>query len=932
MRTKTVLLAAVLLLAPASVGLSADFEDSFEVFNRENWTKQFGGIRMADEPVPKGVTIREGVCVLNEPLQGLRITSRRKFLYGTFEARVKIKPRGLQYIGFMSRQPWGANTAMCMSVPDGSGWRLVLARDTPSKGLGVKINQGRDVALSVSVRENQWCTLRIVWEARKIEFHADGKRIGVVTDESLIPQEPTPLILDQVAGSPMEVDWIRVTDTKILAGQEAGPPPVPAVGPTVTLESDDWRVVVDQTSGLIRRIENLKPRPLRWTPENAGGIDVYIRSWPRGRPVRLRATARERHAYKDTFACVLQPEDPPFRDMIQARYEVKLDAEKLTVSSVFTATEDIDQAVEIGLGLPFSPDRWRRQIFAHCPWLALSPRQERAIRFPFLADPNDATVASNVGNWVFYPMGLLDGDDRIVFWGGMDLGRRVVLAPNNYGSVPAITLAPKRWSKGETKTLQFTLKSFPKPANGLADVLRWYLSNCRSSDPLTQDLFPVKEWTARIFAQGGGVGMPDVRITYVNPKAKRAFFDRVTDLLKRYHVNNLWLGSYHRIDGSYPTSGRWLTITGMPISAEAWRAEVQRLKRIGLRPCLYAFQFICPELLTDGGVPDRRWVLHGTDGKLSAFDSYTAGDPHGADWFTKELAAKLGTNKLTWADADFGNDAFRKWYTEQLKAAIDYYQPSGISFDYGWSILGPYSAWSPSNPKTSLPHARLRVQADIRRYIKAKYPHMQIIINCIPGSPSQLFADCMLLENSHVMSDLDFAAGKALGSAMSSMDYFADHDRQRWTRQMMLDLARGCSFGAPFWILTSAPEADYIATWKTFLDFSGRATRLPLLPRQDAVTSTAGGSDIIGTVWSDGKELMAAAFDRRSSGTSRDLAISLAVPDSIADDAKWKLSRLNNMNVRIADCGWQVQARRRGRLVLSGPLAPGEMILVEKIR
>jgi len=49
---------------------------------------------------------------------------------------------------------------------------------------------------------------------------------------------------------------------------------------------------------------------------------------------------------------------------------------------------------------------------------------------------------------------------------------------------------------------------------------------------------------------------------------------------------------------------------------------------------------------------------------------------------------------------------------------------------------------------------------------------MTIIVNETGGSPSQLLANCLLLENTDTMSDIDFLAGKALGSAMSSMDGF----------------------------------------------------------------------------------------------------------------------------------------------------------------
>jgi hypothetical protein len=367
--------------------------------------------------------------------------------------------------------------------------------------------------------------------------------------------------------------------------------------------------------------------------------------------------------------------------------------------------------------------------------------------------------------------------------------------------------------------------------------------------------------------------------------------------------------------------------------AEAWRAEVSRLKQRGLQPCLYAYQFIVPELCEEGGRPDKSWVAYGSDGTLSLFDRYVAGEGRGgSDWFTEEVAERLGTRTFTMAYGDFGHDDFRRWYTDQIKAAIEYYQPSGISFDFGWTVVGPQSVYSPANPRTSQAHGRLRVQADLWKWLREKHPEMQVIVNDGPGSPGQLFANCLLMENSDVMSDLDFLAGQALGSAMSSMDYFADHDRSRWTRQVMLDLARGCSFGSPFWILTSPPESEYLPTWKRFLDFSGRTTGLPLLPQVDAVFCLPDRnpkSEIVGSVWSDGHEVMAAAMDRRTEGPVQEITLGIRFPKMVSPDVTWRLSRLSSLNVEMPESGWQVDRVQDGVLPISGPLGPGEMILVE---
>ncbi len=898
-----------------TVLVSAPWEDQFQRLDQEKWTTQHGGLRLADEPPPVGAKIRDGILVLDDSLRGERLTSRRVFLYGTLEARVRIRPRGMQYLGFMSRAPWGSDAVMCMSSPGGSGWDFLLTRD----------KKGGHTGGGISVPDNEWRVLKIVWQEDRVAFYSSGELKQEITDRLRVPRRPLPIILDVLPNNPMEIDWIRVSGTQALGAVEASSPAPPPGDGSVTLASPQWQVTVDPSSGIVRSVEHRKPAPLRWTPKGAAGMDLYLRDWDGGRPARFRGRGCRFHG-NASFEATMAPADGEHRDAVEARVELRLEADQLSFTARLTATRAIAHPVEIGLGLPFEPRSWRRQVFPRLPWLALDPRQESPVRLPFLADPNDATLPTNTGNWIYYPFGLLEREDRTILWGGMDLAKRSVLSPGNYGSAPAVTLAPKQWPRGKTMELSLAMRGFTE---GTTEILRWYLSNCRSSDPLTADLFPVRDWTPRVFPQGGGLGMPDIRITRINPKSDPKLMDRAARHFGDLSLENLWLGTWHAMDGSYPVSGEWLTPLGLPVKAEAWKQEIARLKRLGLRPCLYTYQFIIPEVCSERARPSRSWVAHGADGSLSAFDRYTVGEARSAaEWFTPELAKKVGTKTLTWAFADYGRKEFREWLVAQLKAAIDYYEPSGVCFDYGWAVLDPNSVYSPANPDTNQAHGRLRVQVDIWRWLRKAHPEMLVIVNDAPGSPSQLVANCMLVENSDVMSDLDFAAGKALASAMSSMDYFADHDRRRWTRLMMRDLARGCSLGSPFWILVNGHD-DYILGWKEFHAFSSRATRLPILPSGNPLASASDAHEIASTVWTDGTELLAAAFDARAAGPVKARVLRLKLPGSLPPNVKWGLTRLDDSNSALASSGWEAAAGDGRTLTLSGPLGPGELILVQ---
>ncbi len=915
------------LFAQAREEPATVWEDQFDQFDLDKWTTQFTGAKISRQDIPPGVLVRDSILFL----KGVRLTSCQKFLYGTLEARVKIKPVGAQYFGFMSRAPWGENSAYLMSEP--GGWHTIVRREDYPEGSPY-------AGIYLTVPEEAWYTIRIEWKADRLSVYLDGRLVGEIKDDPRIPKVPIPLIMD--IGQPditMEIDWIRVTGSTYRDGEVLLPLPPPPSETTIVLENQDWKVVIDPSSGIVHKIYSLRPKIQAWTPEKTRGIDLYIKDFPAGEPVRFisQQTPSERAIRdKDFLECFLIPEGGPFKDKVRADFKVSVERELLSISAEITSLSEINQPVEIGLGLPFRPSDWERQIFPRLPWLILPSKETTSLRLLYLSDPDDLTVASATGGWNFYPFGILEGKDRSVLWGNLDLGKRLVLSPGNYGSVPAITLAPKDWPKGKRFKLELIMRSFPGfQEKQFYKILRWYLSHCQSSDPLTRDLFPVRDWTPRVFKNGGGVGMSDTRITRVNPSGDHSSGDRVHHFFSQYNLSNLWGITNLAIDGRYPVAGSWLNVYGMPISAESLRNEIARLKGLGLRPCFYTFQWIVPELLKEGGTPDKNWIAYDSKGKVPIWASVGAGEGVvGWEWFTKELAEKIGSEKITWAWGDFGNEAFRTWYTEEIKKTVDYYQPSGLSFDWSWAGCWPYSTYSRANPNSSLPAGMLRAQAEIVSWMRERYPETQVIVNDTGGSPSNLLANCVLLESTEKMSDIDFLAVKALGSAMSSMNYFSDHDRHRWTRQAMLDLARGCSIGLPSWITVTPPESDYLPTWKKFFDFSGRTTRLPALPDEDAVTCISGQSEIVGTVWSDGQELMAAAFDRRTEGSVSQITISVKVPNQLRKGKEWSVTRLNRLNMEVpqsplAEYNWKIEGFKGDRLILSGPLGPGEMVLIE---
>jgi hypothetical protein len=77
---------------------------------------------------------------------------------------------------------------------------------------------------------------------------------------------------------------------------------------------------------------------------------------------------------------------------------------------------------------------------------------------------------------------------------------------------------------------------------------------------------------------------------------------------------------------------------------------------------------------------------------------------------------------------------------------------------------------------------------------------------------------------------------------------------------------------------------------------------------------------------------MAAVYDRRLAGSETNSVFSILIPKSVNSQTKWNISRLNSLNVEISGSGWTVKEVKKDRLIISGPLVAGEMVLVESLK
>jgi hypothetical protein len=431
--------------------------------------------------------------------------------------------------------------------------------------------------------------------------------------------------------------------------------------------------------------------------------------------------------------------------------------ESLRLELTLTAVRVCERPMETALCCPFEPAAWQRQFIPRLPYLQLPPDAPAMLRFA--VDADDATTPAMAPRVAFFPFGVLESDEAFVLWGSPDVGRYAVLSPNLVApSVPGLSLRPKRLTEGQELRFDLILKRFPKPEHRYRDVLAWYLRSAESSDPLVSDLFP---WDGRRRARpfpAGNVGHGLGRLG--EPQTPEA---QVLEALQRRGVGAIWFQGWGAWDETYRTEGEWRTEWWSRFSAEGVRDEIAWQRERGFFPLLYCRQFLTEQGLHDDRPAYRDWIGRDEAGNRQAWGDYPV--PEAA-------AQELGFGVLQQSCADFGNADYRAWYEERVKACLDYYRPGGIAWDMGWGA-GDTWGYSRASPQTPNGDGMLRVQADLWQWLRQKRPEMRVIANEAFGTPSQLFADGILIEGGFASgkTELDYEAAKALGTTIVSFEY-----------------------------------------------------------------------------------------------------------------------------------------------------------------
>lgn len=431
----------------------------------------------------------------------------------------------------------------------------------------------------------------------------------------------------------------------------------------------------------------------------------------------------------------------------------------LLISCEVTAKQEVSEPLEILLSSTFQPNQWTRQFYPRLPYLILPPTASWNIKF--LASSNDWTELKEWPGAYFYPFGVLENEKFFLLWGSLDIGRFALLSPNLIPeNIPALAFRPLSLKRDEKFSLQLFLKLFPKSDFRYRDVLRWYLQNCQNSDPLTKNLFSFKERSRRL-PEGNLAGFSPLPIT----DAEGNLTESGKGYLKHFRsrrIGSLWYYAWHRWDETYPTAGSWWGETGKH-TAEEIKIYLRALRANGLHPLLYFRQFLAEEGVKENKPPYKDWIGRDERGNPSSGYQYP---------LPPEAKEEIGIDKVHCSAGDFGNDSFRNWYIEAIKRCMDVYQPAGIAFDMGWACATNWQ-FSHANPRTSASHGILRLQMEIWEWLNRKYPDMRIIINEAYGTPSQLYADGVLIEGGFAVgkTELDYESAKAVPTTVISFEY-----------------------------------------------------------------------------------------------------------------------------------------------------------------
>jgi hypothetical protein len=701
------------------------------------------------------------------------------------------------------------------------------------------------------------------------------------------------------------------------------------------LKGNELIAAIDKETGLISALTSLQPRRLHLLTPTKNGLLCYL--WNRDQGVfdvanrvvshSVRQGKLEGQPYLELSANLAFAEQS-VNSAVSVKAIYRMFADRLNVCFRLDYLRTDPSQWEAGVFQAYAPRQWQRQVFVEvgCVTRALKPREKALERyFDF---PRDATAETPDAplRRTRYPYAILEGPDRLFFWGFLDISCFAVMTPNRFGGVPSFAIAPIGIKQGDGYSFDFTYKVLPKPRYEVADMCRWYAESMYSSNPITAGIVRLpKNLKPRVLAEGnvisGFYGPGEV-----GQEENHTRMEAAASRMKAFH---LWYGGWNAWTEDHPVSGRFYVGGGRWLTAEGLKKDIADLRQRGFEVYIYFRQIRHDIGFHDDKPPYRDWMYLTEAGYPWNFMSIEGMPPPDLPRtpLPPEDRQGLGTDVKDYADVfiDLCDDRCREWFTKEVIASLDYYLPTGPAWDMGWGDI--LNAPCPRHPHTGLHHAILRISHDVYQWVKEHHPWMKVLSNEWKGSPTQLYCDGMMFEGGDRLNALTMESMKFYRTACSGLYYreaFSDED---WPPAVMRHLSYGITFGGRIEDLTRPPLVNMTA----LAAFSAKANNTPLVIERPELRLTPDREQITGSVWASKKRLLVAIFNNGNRSTPIRATLDRGILRAYGQPGTAELAFTALSKRGVPAPGRVFAARLSGadRLLITGQLGPKEMLLAE---
>lgn len=785
-------------------------------------------------------------------------TGGSDFPAGTISIRVKLDPNAASEGDLLTGAGSGKIPQLrVIAKKDAKGWQIIAT----SRYWNLKRNNWSVSRLTDSNRrfalQGKWTHVAYTWGKRGKELWVDNKRIAHdSTDTSMVGQLWRVGVGDILAAKEAksgqtlvgiydEFRFEKRQMTKLLKAEPAEDQSVHVVADLrdgLLVPDHSMLVETDKKTGRVLGVKSMLPNPVAIS----NGLEAHWRTESGEKTVHVG-----------------QEHESTSTDAFDVSTHYSIESDRVTVIAKFIARRALNKPSRLELRSRFDRESWPYIIHYTSPKRRLPSHRSHLLWYG--EDENDLSRSCGITGWKggvpILPFIALERGDRYVVCGPLDLNSSMTLSSNESGSyAPAVQLNPKTCKPGQVFELSLTFGNVVRRGKGYkdyADVIDWYMSHCYSTHRLTRDLFA---WPRppRHPATEGNMWSYSGRMQNFSQASLEEWVESRERELENTFTKYLWLYGWHSVDETYPIQGDYLlTRSYRDWSAQKTLKEIRRLQKKGYKVCMYFRQFAISELVREDRPPYPSWVARDHKGEVITYDNASFPVP-------PERQEAVGSDKVSWVHLNFAIDECRRWYTQQVKNVIDHYQPDGISWDMGWG-------------GGDVGHATFRIQADVTRWLKEKYPHMTIIQNG-DGTPSQLYADLILVENTQVGSGnpeaktpLDYVASNAFGQSAAGVDKqyligFVSKKLKCDPRKLHIELSlRALGLGTTIGYPVDYPEL------KEALRFSAKLMNVPY--RMFGIDAKPFSHKIDASLWAGSGKCMVAVFNNAEEGLQQEVRV-----------------------------------------------------------